>query len=89
MKPEYWKYRSACQVVHKFSMDIIQRRRAALKDKKVVTHCHRMCVGKNGEGRKWGRVGKHGGRVGEAWKWVSMEVECFIVPMRIDSRKGW
>lgn len=35
LKPDYWRYRRACNFVHKFSMDIIQRRRAALEEKKV------------------------------------------------------
>ena len=35
LTPSYWKYRRACQIVHKFSMDVIKKRRAILEEKKV------------------------------------------------------
>ena len=35
MTPDYWRYRRACKIVHKFSMDVIKKRRAALEEKKV------------------------------------------------------
>ena len=35
MTPDYWKYRRACKIVHKFSTDVIKKRRAVLKEKKV------------------------------------------------------
>ena len=36
MTPSYWKYRRACQIVHEVSMDVIKKRRAILKEKKVL-----------------------------------------------------
>ena len=35
MTPDYWKYQKACKIVHKFSMDVITKRRAVLEEKKV------------------------------------------------------
>ena len=35
MTPDYWRYRRACKIVHKFSMDVIKQRRAVLEEKKV------------------------------------------------------
>ena len=35
MTPSYWKHHRACQIVHEFSMDVIKKRRAVLKEKKV------------------------------------------------------
>ena len=33
MTPDFWRYRRACKIVHKFSMDVIKKRRAVLEEK--------------------------------------------------------
>ena len=35
MSPSYWQFRRTCNTVHKFSLEVIQKRRAALEEKKV------------------------------------------------------
>ena len=37
MSPDYWRFRRSCATVHRFSMEVIQKRRAALKEMKVGT----------------------------------------------------
>jgi len=39
LTPNYWRFRRACQTVHKFSLEVIQKRRADLEEQKVG-HTH-------------------------------------------------
>ena len=38
LTPNYWRFRRACQTVHKFSLEVIHKRRADLEQK--VSHTH-------------------------------------------------
>ena len=39
LTPNYWRFRRACQTVHKFSLEVIRKRRADLEEQKVG-HTH-------------------------------------------------
>jgi len=39
LTPNYWRFRRACQTVHKFSLEVIRKRRADLEEQKV-SHTH-------------------------------------------------
>jgi len=34
LTPNYWRFRRACQTVHKFSLEVIRKRRADLEEQK-------------------------------------------------------
>ena len=35
LTPNYWRFKRACDTVHKFSLEVIQKRREALQEQKV------------------------------------------------------
>jgi len=39
LTPNYWRFRRACHIVHKFSLEVIRKRRADLEEQKVG-HTH-------------------------------------------------
>ena len=41
---EGWQFRRACSTVHRFSEDVIRKRRAALEEKKVSQKHNKACM---------------------------------------------